>query len=64
MIFRFLLASIGFKANSKQELNEIAGFDKVESKPKNGAQESDNFSLVVFTDVRFLGIKSKAYTTT
>ena len=29
--------------NSKKELNDIAGFDKIESKQKNGAQESDNF---------------------
>ena len=31
------------KGTLKKELNEIAGFDKIESKKKNGAQESDIF---------------------
>lgn len=31
--------------NSEKELNDIAGFDKIESKQKNGAQESDNFQF-------------------
>ena len=33
----------------KKELNEIAGFDKIESKKKNGAQESDIFWFFVKT---------------
>ena len=41
--------------NSKKELNDFAGFDKIESKQKNGAQESDNFKFIVKM-VEFQGI--------